>query len=187
MRSVLISVVFLFLLTGISNGQNFAFQDHRPIFIKDKRDHHPEELEKSMKLHGRWIQVPKAGYVWRPNDVPSRWNPVKEGHRVWSPAVRGYVMEYPERPWGWLPLEEGHWAQYAGPGWVWVPNQTHIMISPDGISLHFDLFNIGIGPVPPPPPPPAYYPEEEEHHPRGHAYGHRKQGHHHDDEDEEED
>jgi hypothetical protein len=182
MKSIFISIVVLFLSTGISLGQKFEVKQYHPVFIKDKGEHHPEELERSMKLHGRWIQIPKTGYVWRPNDVPSKWNPVKEGHRAWSPAVRGYVMEYPERPWGWLPLEEGHWAHYSGPGWVWVPNQTHIVISPDGISLHFDLFNIGLGSVPPPPP--AYYPEaEEEDHPRGHAYGHHKHDRHHDEEE----
>ena len=183
-----LSVIIGLTLVGSSYAQNIDFKLFQPLQVKEKKGkHRPIEVEEFTKSYGHWVKVPEKGYVWRPTGVPARWNPLQEGHKVWNPAINGYVWESPNRPWGWLPLDYGQWELYAQTDWVWVPNQTHVVITPNGVSFHLDIgpepFTVG-------PPPPVYLPEEEEeHHPRGHAYGHYKNKHKqkHDDDGEEED
>ncbi|HEY3836909.1 MAG TPA: DUF6600 domain-containing protein, partial [Bryobacteraceae bacterium] len=79
---------------------------------------------KSLKKHGRWIEVKKYGRCWQPTDAPTDWQPYRRGHFVYSDDG-GYtwISDESEADWGWACYHYGRWCRVngVGSGWAWVP------------------------------------------------------------------
>src|SRR5262245_53015062 len=52
--------------------------------------------------HGKWVEHPRWGWVWYPNDVDQDWRPYTRGRWVWT-------QEY---GWYWASTEPFGWAVY---------------------------------------------------------------------------
>ena len=72
--------------------------------------------------HGRWVQVPDYGYVWKPTIViGASWSPYRDGRWIWR---GGDYIWVGSEPWGWAPYHYGRWSFGANIGWFWVPPVT---------------------------------------------------------------
>jgi hypothetical protein len=82
----------------------------------------PNELQaysRELDSHGRWVEVPEYGMVWRPTVILSDdWAPYQSGRWIWKGD--DYVWISYEN-WGWAPYHFGRWAVVSNLGWCWVP------------------------------------------------------------------
>jgi len=70
--------------------------------------------------YGDWISYPEYGYVWRPDNRYSDFQPYRsEGHWAWSDDGWLWVSDY---EWGWAPFHYGRWVNDPYEGWLWVPD-----------------------------------------------------------------
>src|SRR5678815_1623890 len=71
--------------------------------------------------YGQWIDYPEYGYVWRPDNRYSDFQPYQSGgHWVWSEYDSWlWVSDY---EWGWAPFHYGRWVYDSYDGWLWVPD-----------------------------------------------------------------
>src|SRR5678815_942821 len=70
--------------------------------------------------YGEWISYPEYGYVWRPDNRYSDFQPYRsEGHWAWSDDGWLWVSDY---EWGWAPFHYGRWVNDPYEGWLWVPD-----------------------------------------------------------------
>src|SRR6187399_252388 len=70
--------------------------------------------------YGDWISYPEYGYVWRPDNRYSDFQPYRsEGHWAWSDDGWLWVSDY---EWGWAPFHYGRWVYDSYEGWLWVPD-----------------------------------------------------------------
>src|SRR6187397_228477 len=70
--------------------------------------------------YGDWISYPEYGYVWRPDNRYSDFQPYRsEGHWAWSDDGWLWVSDY---EWGWAPFHYGRWVYDSYDGWLWVPD-----------------------------------------------------------------
>jgi len=70
--------------------------------------------------YGDWISYPEYGYVWRPDNRYSDFQPYRsEGHWAWSDDGWLWVSDY---EWGWAPFHYGRWVNDSYDGWLWVPD-----------------------------------------------------------------
>src|SRR6186713_1484370 len=70
--------------------------------------------------YGDWISYPEYGYVWRPDNRYSDFQPYRsDGHWVWSDYGWMWVSDY---EWGWAPFHYGRWINDSYDGWLWVPD-----------------------------------------------------------------
>src|SRR5258705_3513555 len=69
--------------------------------------------------YGDWIDYPEYGYVWRPDNRYSDFQPYRsEGHWAWSEEYGWlWVSDY---EWGWAPFHYGRWIYDSYDGWLWV-------------------------------------------------------------------
>ncbi|MBM3794321.1 MAG: hypothetical protein FJW31_09675, partial [Acidobacteria bacterium] len=71
-----------------------------------------------LDAHGRWVNVPRYGYVWTPY-VAAGWAPYRQGRWAWIDWYGWSWVSYD--PWGWAPYHYGRWFNEPGFGWCWWP------------------------------------------------------------------
>jgi hypothetical protein len=71
------------------------------------------------------------GYLWRPWNATSAWDPFADGAWVFYPGF-GYSW-VSGHAWGWLPYHYGSWIYYQPYGWCWQPGRLGNNWSPVAI------------------------------------------------------
>ena len=79
-------------------------------------------LEAGLAPHGTWVEDPRYGRVWRPNQTPPDWRPYAYGRWVYTSAY-GWVWVSDE-PWGWVAYHYGYWVWSSHHGWVWIAGEV---------------------------------------------------------------
>jgi len=72
----------------------------------------------NLSPYGQWVEEPKYGYVWVPNEGTDFRPYHTGGHWVVTDYGNTWVSDY---PWGWAPYHYGRWTYDPYYGWVWVP------------------------------------------------------------------
>ncbi len=93
----------------------------------------------ALSLYGSWLNVPKYGFVWRPNNIAAGWAPYTIGRWTYYRAT-GWTWVSQEA-WGWLPYHHGYWTFLSGYGWVWVPDGLDWYWSPALVSWYYGTWN----------------------------------------------
>lgn len=78
-----------------------------------------EIFEAELAPYGIWIDHPRWGRVWSPNDLPRDWRPYTTGRWIWTDDNGWYWQA--DESWGWIPFHYGRWAYDRRDGWIWVP------------------------------------------------------------------
>ncbi len=71
--------------------------------------------------YGQWIQHPRWGEVWIPNQMPPDWQPYRMGHWAYTDEWGWYWDS--EEDFGWVTYHYGRWAFDRGLGWIWIPGK----------------------------------------------------------------
>jgi hypothetical protein len=71
--------------------------------------------------YGQWVQHPRFGEVWFPNQRPSDWQPYRLGHWVYTDEWGWYWDS--EEDFGWITYHYGRWVFDYGLGWIWIPRR----------------------------------------------------------------
>ena len=69
--------------------------------------------------YGEWIDYPKYGYVWIPDEGSDFMPYSSEGQWVLTDYGWTWVSDY---EWGWAPFHYGRWDYDNYYGWLWVPD-----------------------------------------------------------------
>lgn len=97
-----------------------------------------DSIRNELSADGEWIKVDQdeidaesvtggtaefddeinTDYVWRPHNVPERWNPYTNGYWTYTTCGWMWVSYY---SWGWRPYHYGRWWWSHRWGWVWSP------------------------------------------------------------------
>ncbi|WP_186002046.1 DUF6600 domain-containing protein [Corallococcus sp. Z5C101001] len=80
------------------------------------------DFRETLSPYGTWINVPDAGWVWRPNPdiVGANFVPYSTGGQ-WVSSDWGWTFES-QWDWGWAPFHYGRWFISPNVGWVWWPD-----------------------------------------------------------------
>jgi hypothetical protein len=80
-----------------------------------------QDFRAALAPYGDWIQLPGAGFVWRPAAVEADWRPYFHGSWTWTEDGWFWVTD---EPWGWATYHYGRWLYHGEYAWVWVPGTT---------------------------------------------------------------
>jgi len=69
--------------------------------------------------YGEWVDYPKYGYVWIPDEGPDFVPYATQGQWVYTEYGWTWVSNY---EWGWAPFHYGRWDYDNYYGWLWVPD-----------------------------------------------------------------
>jgi hypothetical protein len=69
--------------------------------------------------YGQWVQHPRWGEVWIPDQRPADWQPYRLGHWAYTDEWGWYWDS--EEDFGWVTYHYGRWMLDSGLGWIWVP------------------------------------------------------------------
>jgi hypothetical protein len=69
--------------------------------------------------YGQWVQHPRLGDVWIPDQRPPDWQPYRLGHWAYTDEWGWYWDS--EEDFGWVTYHYGRWVLDRGLGWIWVP------------------------------------------------------------------
>jgi Family of unknown function (DUF6600) len=72
-----------------------------------------------LSQYGQWVEHPRFGYVWLPQDVSEDWRPYTVGHWI-NTKEYGWYWESDE-PFAWAVYHYGRWGYDQELGWFWVP------------------------------------------------------------------
>ncbi len=71
--------------------------------------------------YGQWVQHPRWGEVWIPDQMPPDWQPYRMGHWAYTDEWGWYWDS--EEDFGWVTYHYGRWAFDRGLGWIWIPGK----------------------------------------------------------------
>ena len=77
------------------------------------------DFRAALDQSGQWVQHPRWGEVWIPNQMPPDWQPYRVGHWVYTDEWGWYWDS--EEDFGWVTYHYGRWAFDRGLGWIWIP------------------------------------------------------------------
>lgn len=70
--------------------------------------------------YGTWVEYPRYGYVWMPDQVEPGFTPyATAGRWIFTDDGWTWVSDY---SWGWAPFHYGRWDYDGRLGWFWVPD-----------------------------------------------------------------
>jgi uncharacterized protein DUF6600 len=75
----------------------------------------------ALEGYGQWVQHPRWGEVWIPEQVPPDWQPYRLGHWVYTEEWGWYWDS--EEDFGWITYHYGRWVFDRGLGWIWIPGR----------------------------------------------------------------
>ncbi|MEI6357085.1 MAG: DUF6600 domain-containing protein [Verrucomicrobiota bacterium] len=100
----------------------------------------------TLSPYGSWVEVPGAGWCWRPSVavVDANWQPYGDGGAwVWSDCGWYWRSSY---SWGWAPFHYGRWHRAVGFGWCWTPDYQW---APAWVTWRSSGAHCGWAPLPP--------------------------------------
>jgi hypothetical protein len=71
--------------------------------------------------YGQWVQHPRWGEVWIPDQMPPDWQPYRMGHWAYTDEWGWYWDS--EEDFGWVTYHYGRWVFDRGLGWIWIPGR----------------------------------------------------------------
>jgi hypothetical protein len=77
------------------------------------------DFEAALEGYGHWVEHPRLGDVWVPDNVPQDWQPYRIGHWVYSDEWGWYWNS--DEDFGWVTYHYGRWYLDRELGWAWVP------------------------------------------------------------------
>jgi hypothetical protein len=80
----------------------------------------PVDFHSALEGYGQWVQHPRWGEVWIPEQVGPDWQPYRLGKWVYTDEW-GWYWDSTE-DFGWVTYHYGRWIFDRSFGWVWVPN-----------------------------------------------------------------
>jgi len=102
-----------------------------------------KDFTTALSAHGEWINLPRAGRVWRPLGVEADWRPYFHGSWTWTEDGWFWVTD---EPWGWATYHYGRWLFHESYGWVWLPGASW---APAWVAWRWSDEVIGWAPLPP--------------------------------------
>ena len=78
------------------------------------------DFDAALEGYGHWVQHPRLGEVWVPDNVPQEWEPYRIGHWLYTDEWGWYWNS--DEPFGWITYHYGRWYLDREIGWVWIPN-----------------------------------------------------------------
>jgi len=75
-----------------------------------------------LSQYGQWVEHPRFGYVWLPQNVAEDWRPYTIGHWI-NTKEYGWYWES-EEPFAWAVYHYGRWGYDEELGWFWVPGNV---------------------------------------------------------------
>lgn len=102
-----------------------------------------KEFTAALAPIGEWLELPRAGKVWRPVRVEPDWRPYFHGSWTWTEKGWFWVTD---EPWGWATYHYGRWLFHESYGWLWVPGATW---APAWVAWRWSDEAIGWAPLPP--------------------------------------
>lgn len=84
------------------------------------------EFRPTLDPYGRWIDDPRYGTVWVPNEAavgPDFAPYVSSGH--WALDGNDQWIWVSDYPFGWVVFHYGRWVYISGVGWSWVPGRAY--------------------------------------------------------------
>jgi len=75
----------------------------------------------ALEGYGQWVQHPRWGEVWIPEQVPPDWQPYRLGHWAYTEEWGWYWDS--EEDFGWVTYHYGRWVFDRGLGWIWIPGR----------------------------------------------------------------
>ncbi len=80
----------------------------------------PVDFRAALEGYGQWVQHPRWGEVWIPEQVGPDWQPYRMGKWVYTDEW-GWYWDSAE-DFGWVTYHYGRWIFDRSFGWVWIPN-----------------------------------------------------------------
>lgn len=99
--------------------------------------YYSDELDEN----GEWVEVPDAGWCWRPRAVVADWRPYWRGR--WG-AYAGGMTWVSDDPWGYVTFHFGRWGWHSNWGWYWMPG---VYYSPAWVAWHWNAGYYGWAPL----------------------------------------
>jgi hypothetical protein len=78
------------------------------------------DFDAALEGYGHWVQHPRLGEVWVPDNVPQDWQPYRIGHWLYTDEWGWYWNS--DEPFGWVTYHYGRWYLDRETGWIWIPN-----------------------------------------------------------------
>ena len=75
----------------------------------------------ALEGYGQWVQHPRWGEVWIPEQMPPDWQPYRLGHWAYTEEWGWYWDS--EEDFGWVTYHYGRWVFDRGLGWIWIPGR----------------------------------------------------------------
>jgi hypothetical protein len=88
----------------------------QPAYAQDAID-----FRAALEGYGQWVQHPRWGEVWIPEQVPPDWQPYRLGHWAYTDEWGWYWDS--EEDFGWVTYHYGRWVFDRGLGWIWIPGK----------------------------------------------------------------
>jgi hypothetical protein len=88
----------------------------QPAYAQDAID-----FRAALDGYGQWVQHPRWGEVWIPDQMPPDWQPYRMGHWAYTDEWGWYWDS--EEDFGWVTYHYGRWAFDRGLGWIWIPGK----------------------------------------------------------------
>src|SRR4051812_15745606 len=76
-----------------------------------------------LNYYGNYFNAPGYGWLWRPSNFGSNWDPFSNG--AWSYYPGQGWMFVSMYPWGWAPYRYGQWTYVPTYGWCWRPGNHY--------------------------------------------------------------
>ena len=97
-----------------------------------------------LSAHGKWVEHPRWGWVWYPNNIDRDWRPYTRGRWVWTQEYGWYWASF--EPFGWATYHYGRWGYDERYGWVWVPGERW---AASWVAFRYGERHVGWAPLPP--------------------------------------
>jgi hypothetical protein len=91
--------------------------------------------------NGEWVDIPDAGWCWRPRVTVVDWRPYWRGR--WG-AYSGGMTWVSDDPWGYVTHHYGRWGWHGSWGWYWIPG---VFYSPAWVAWNWGSGYCGWAPL----------------------------------------
>jgi hypothetical protein len=77
------------------------------------------DFRAALEGYGQWVQHPRWGEVWIPDQRTPDWQPYRLGRWLYTDEWGWYWDS--EEDFGWITYHYGRWVFDRGLGWIWIP------------------------------------------------------------------
>lgn len=129
-----VSLLLVALLCGTSHRANAQYDEMNVSY---------NDFYQDLSIYGQWIDDPKYGYVWSPDEDGSFRPYFTNGYWVMTDYGNTWVSNY---PWGWACFHYGRWTYDNYYGWLWIPGSNW---GPSWVSWRYNEGYFGWAPLGP--------------------------------------